>query len=211
MFNMIEKIDLYLKENNFVFDEIELDGSLFDDYFRLAVTNIIRRTAYKNHEKKLYFDDARYYLKRDIDNKLYILAISHDNRYKVIICDDLKRGVSISTDSYTSLFSQKSVMQDAAMYKILRNVRRRVRREIDEMGKYETILPLHKRKIEFKRMGYIFKHMYENNKGNLLTLYDQSEYYYNNRVTVNNIIDFISCFNCIGEIYSEDMTLERKK
>ena len=102
-------------------------------------------------------------------------------------------------------------MQDAAMYKILRNVRRRVRREIDEMGKHETILPLHKRKIEFKRMGYIFKHMYENNKGNLLTLYDQSEYYYNNRVTVNNIIDFISCFNCIGEIYSEDMTLERKK
>lgn len=211
MFKMIEIIDLYLKENNFVFDEIELNGSLFDDFFRLAVTNIIRRAAYKNHDKKIYFDDARYYLKRDINNKLYILAISHDNRYKVIICDDLEKGISISTDSYTYLFSQKSVMQDAAMYKILRNVRKRVKREIDKMGEYETILPLHKRKIEYIRMGYIFKHMYENNKGNLLTLYDQSEYYYNNRVTVTNIINYLSSFKCFGEIYSEDMTLERKK
>lgn len=211
MFNMIEKIDLYLKENNFVFDEIELDGSLFDDYFRLAVTNIIRRTAYKNHDKKLYFDDARYYLKRDIDNKLYILAISHDNRYKVIICDDLKRGVSISTDSYTSLFSQKSVMQDAAMFKKLRNIRKKIKSEIDEMGRHETILPLNKIKIEFIRMGYIFKHMYENNKGYLLTLYDKSGYWHDNDNSVSNIINYLSCFNCVGEIYSDNKTLERKK
>lgn len=198
MFKMLDKIELYLKENNIDLTEMKLEGNIIDDYFRTAVTNIIRRGAHRNNDSKIYFDDADYYLKRDTAGNLYIEAISHDKKYRVLICDYLEKGLNISTDNYTFLYAQKAVMQDAAMYKILKNVRKRIRKEIELYDGFKSLTPLIKRKIEFNRMGVIIKHMYENNRGQLLTLYDQSQYCYNNQNTVDNII------NAISEKYSRD-------
>lgn len=204
MFTMLEKIELFLKQNNINLNQMKIDGNLFDDYFRTAITNIIRRGAYKNNDTQIYLDDADYYLKRDINGELYIEAISHNQKYKVLICKDFEKGLAISTDEKTFLYSQKAVMQDAAMYKILRNVRKRIREEINTNENFKSLTPLVKRKIEFRKLGVILKHMYENNRGQLLTLYDQSNYCYDNQNTVDNIT------NAINEKYSKEGIFYRK-
>lgn len=212
MFNMLERIDAYLNENKIIFDEIKINGSILDDYFRISITNIIRRQAYKNHDKTLYLDDADYYLKRDDFGNLYMEAISHDKKYRVIMCSSLEKGINVSTDDRTSLFSQKAIMQDAAVYKILKNVRRRIKHEIEIDGRFNDLTPLAKKKIEINRMGVSLKHMFENNSGQMLTIYDQSEYSLDNQLTVEKIKNYISNYDAIGEICTErEMTHTYRK
>ena len=211
MFVMLEKIDTYLKENNITFDEYKIDSDLLDDFFRIATTNIIRRIAYKNNEKIFYLDDASYYLKRDYNGELYIEATTRDKKYTVIICSDLEKGVGVSSSDTTAIYSQKVIIQDAAIYKMLQNVRKRIRSEIKHDERYKNITPLEKRKIEIIRMGLSLKQMYDKNKGHMLGLYEESEYRYVNELTIERIKKSFNNYYATAEIYDEEKILTNIK
>lgn len=211
LFNMLEKIEYYLKENNIKFDEFEIDGNKIDDYFRTAVTNIIRRMAHNNKDNTFYFDDAKYYLKRDNLGALYMEAISRDKKYKVIICSNLEKGVAMSTNENTAIFNQKIIMQDASVFKALRNIRKKIRYKIQNNEETKKLTPLEKRIIECKRMKSCFRNMYQKNSGKTLLLYHESKYFYDNQRTIDNILESINNYYATAEIIEDNKQLLLKK
>lgn len=183
--SILKKIDKYIKNNHIdILNNgkiIVFNYRLLDSYLDLAITNKMR--------EKFEIDFSgcvEYSLEYDENDNLCLLASSDDDMHTLIIYDSLSCiKPSFSNRLYT-YWSEKKIIEDAAMLKYLEESRLKKRNNLLSSGYLENRVQLERKYID-SFASFIFK-IYEKEKDVLVKLSGYDDDY---NKTGSNIIRYM--------------------